>query len=100
VGGGASAGGPAISPDGRYIAFSGPAHEQRLLYVMQADGTNARIVTDLLNLEGAPAWAPDGQSIMSAAEEHGVPRPPLGYRLRSRAGAICPRVLDRSLRGT
>jgi len=67
-------GGPAISPDGRYIAFSVRQHEQRLLYVMQADGTNARIVTDLLNLEGAPAWAPDGQSILSAAEEHGVPR--------------------------
>jgi Tol biopolymer transport system component len=67
-------GGPAISPDGRYIAFSVRQHEQRLLYVMQADGTNARIVTDLLDLEGAPAWAPDGQSILSAAEEHGVPR--------------------------
>src|SRR6266481_4740455 len=37
-------GGPAISPDGRYIAFSVRQHEQRLLYVMQADGTNARIV--------------------------------------------------------
>ena len=67
-------GGPAISPDGKYVAFSVRQHEQRLLYVMQADGTNARIVTDLLNLEGAPAWAPDGKSILSAAEEHGVPR--------------------------
>jgi Tol biopolymer transport system component len=40
---------------------------------MQADGTNARIVTDSLNLQGAPAWAPDGQSITSAADDHGVP---------------------------
>ena len=38
-----------------------------LLYVMQADGTNARIVADSLELHGAPAWAPDGQSITSAA---------------------------------
>jgi len=66
-------GGPAISPDGRFIAFSVLQHEQKLLYVMQADGTNARIVTDSLDLQGGPAWAPDGQSITSAAEEHGVP---------------------------
>ena len=66
-------GGPAISPDGRFIAFSVLQHEQKLLYVMQADGTNARIVTDSLDLQGGPAWAPDGQSITSAAEEHGAP---------------------------
>ena len=66
-------GGPAISPDGRSIAFSVRQHEQTLLYVMQVDGTNARIVTDSLDLQGAPAWAPDGQSITSAANDHGVP---------------------------
>ncbi len=65
-------GGPAISPDGRNIAFSVRQHGQTLLYVMQADGTNARIVTDAVDLEGAPAWAPDGQSITSAADDHGV----------------------------
>lgn len=66
-------GGPAISPDGRSIAFSVRQHGQTLLYEMQADGTNARIVTDSLDLQGAPAWAPDGQSITSAANDHGIP---------------------------
>ena len=66
-------GGPAISPDGRYVAFSVRQHGQTLLYVMQADGTNARIVSNSLDLQGDPAWAPDGQSITSAAEDHGVP---------------------------
>jgi len=66
-------GGPAISPDGRYIAFSVRQHEQTLLYVVQADGTNARIVADSLDLQGGPAWAPDGQSITTAAIDHGVP---------------------------
>jgi Tol biopolymer transport system component len=66
-------GGPAISPDGRYIAFSTRQHGQTLLYVMQDDGTNARTIADSLNLEGAPAWAPDGQSIASAADDHGIP---------------------------
>jgi Tol biopolymer transport system component len=66
-------GGPAISPDGRYIAFSVGQHGKRMLYVMQADGTNARIVTDALDLQGTPAWTPDGQSITSAASDHGAP---------------------------
>ncbi len=66
-------GGPAISPDGRYIAFSVGQNGKRMLYVMQADGTNARIVTDSLDLQGAPAWAPDGQSITSAASDRGAP---------------------------
>ena len=66
-------GGPAIAPDGRNIAFSVRQHGQTLLYVMQSDGTNARIVADSLDLQGAPAWAPDGQSITSAADDHGVP---------------------------
>ena len=66
-------GGPAISPDGRYIAFSVRQHAQSLLYVMHADGTNAHAVADSLDLQGALAWAPDGQSITSAADDHGVP---------------------------
>jgi Tol biopolymer transport system component len=66
-------GGPAISPDGRYVAFSVRQHGKSLLYMMQADGTNARIVTESLELQGAPAWTPDGQSITSAADDHGTP---------------------------
>ena len=76
-------GGPAISPDGRSIAFSVRQRGQTFLYVMQADGTNARMVSDSLDLQGSPAWSPDGQSITSAADDHGVPhlfRVPLDAR--------------------
>jgi Tol biopolymer transport system component len=66
-------GGPAISPDGRSIAFSVRQRGQSLLYVMQADGNNPRIVATSLELQGAPAWAPDGNSITTAANDHGVP---------------------------
>jgi len=66
-------GGPAISRDGQHVAFSVRQRAQTLLYVMQADGTNARVVADSLDLQGAPAWASDGQSITSAANDHGVP---------------------------
>jgi len=66
-------GGPAVSPDGRNVAFSVRQQGRTLLYVMQADGTNARVVTDSLNLQGTPAWAPDGQSITTAADGHDLP---------------------------
>ena len=66
-------GGPSIAPDGRSIAFSVRQDGRTLLYVMQADGTNARMVADSLKLQGAPAWAPDGQSITTAAVDYAVP---------------------------
>src|SRR5207248_2186945 len=77
----------AISTDGRYIAFSVRQRGQTLLYVMQAAGTNVRIVADSLDLQGAPAWAPDGQSVTSAAYDHGAPhlfRVPVDGRSPSR----------------
>jgi Tol biopolymer transport system component len=66
-------GGPAISPDGRSIVFSARQQGRAILYVMQADGANARIVCDSLDLQGTPAWEPDGKSIASAAEVHASP---------------------------
>jgi len=66
-------GGPAISRDGRQIAFSVRQHGHALLYAMDADGTHASVAADSLELQGAPAWAPDGQSITSAANNHGIP---------------------------
>ena len=65
-------GGPAIAPDG-HVAFSVRQNGRTLLYVMQADGANARVVTDSLDLQGDPAWSSDGQSITTAAEDHGIP---------------------------
>jgi Tol biopolymer transport system component len=67
-------GGPAISPDGRSVAFSVTQQGKTLLYVMQADGANTRVVADSLSLQGSPAWTPDGQSITTAVVQHGVPQ--------------------------
>jgi len=53
-------GGPASPPMEGISHFPVRQHEQRLLYVMQADGTNARIVTDLLNLEALQHGRPTG----------------------------------------
>jgi Tol biopolymer transport system component len=67
-------GGPTIARDGRRIAFSIRQNGQTLLYAANVDGTDARIVTKSLELHGAPAWSPDGQSITVAAVNDGVPR--------------------------
>ena len=66
-------GGPSISADGQQIAFSVGLQGRTLLYVMQADGTTARTIADSLELQGAPAWAPDARSITSAVVDRGVP---------------------------
>ena len=67
-------GGPAISRDGRAIAFSIRQNRRTLLYAMQNDGTSARVVTNSLTLVGAPAWESDGKTISTAAESGGVPK--------------------------
>jgi Tol biopolymer transport system component len=67
-------GAPAISPDGHRIAVSASVNGRSILYVMQADGTGRRVITDSLALQGAPAWAADGRSITSAADDGGTRR--------------------------
>ncbi|HEX3396379.1 MAG TPA: hypothetical protein VHS76_06725 [Steroidobacteraceae bacterium] len=66
-------GGPAISADGRLVAFTVRQRAQSILYVMGSDGSRLRMLSDSLQLRGAPAWEPDGKSITAAAEENGVP---------------------------
>jgi Tol biopolymer transport system component len=67
-------GGPAVAPDGRRIAFSVDAGGRTLLYAMDSDGTHVRILDSSLALRGNPVWAPDGQSVVSAALRNGEPR--------------------------
>ena len=66
-------GGPAISADGQQIAFSVGSGGKTSLYVMRADGTAARTIGGSLELQGAPAWAPDGRSITLAVVDRGAP---------------------------
>jgi len=66
-------GGPEVAADGRRVTFSVKEGGSTLLYVMNADGTDARVVTKSLELQGAPAWMPDGSAIASAANVDGTP---------------------------
>lgn len=68
-------GGPSIARDGRRIAFTlRPPDGRMLLSVVNIDGTDARTVPTSLELEGAPAWAPDGATITVAGHVDGVPK--------------------------
>jgi Tol biopolymer transport system component len=87
-------GGPTISSDGHSVAFTVKRQGQTLLYVVQNDGTNPRIVASSLKLQGDPAWSPDGRSIASAVVESGVPHL---YRIPVNGGTPTPLVQHYSL---
>ncbi|MEO7138483.1 MAG: hypothetical protein ABI037_12260 [Gemmatimonadales bacterium] len=55
---------PAVSPDGRRIVFTGLKTGQLDLYVMNADGSGRRQLTNDLAQELDPAWSPDGNSLL------------------------------------
>ena len=61
---------PAWSPDGTQIAFSSDRAESRgswpvhmAIYVMNADGTDVRRLTETSEWATQPAWSPDGKRI-------------------------------------
>ncbi|MGH7695753.1 MAG: amidohydrolase family protein [Gemmatimonadaceae bacterium] len=57
---------PAISPDGRQIAFISDRGGQNNVWVMGADGRNARAAfLDRETRFMQPTWAPDGRSIVA-----------------------------------
>jgi len=67
-------GAPAVSPDRQRIALSARIGGRTPLYVLGADGSNMRVVTDALRLSGAPAWTPDGRFVTSAVDAGGTPK--------------------------
>jgi TolB protein len=61
------------SPDGTRIAYSSSKGGSPDLYVMDADGRNARRITTDAGGEGEPAWTPDGSRLLYTSTPVGAP---------------------------
>ena len=55
---------PAWSPDGRKIVFVSTRDRDPEIYVMDADGSNARRLTAVPGRDAHPYWSPDGSRIV------------------------------------
>jgi Tol biopolymer transport system component len=64
---------PAVAPDGGRVAFTVKQGERTVLVVVNADGTSARSVSGTLDVQGSPAWTPDGRAITVAVLTDGTP---------------------------
>jgi len=99
---------PAVSPDGRQIAYigfdeQGRAAQQTQLSVMNADGSNQRALTANFDRAVAnPIWSADGRSIYVLYDEHGsnhVARVGLDGSVRDVAAGLTASGLDRPYSG-
>jgi dipeptidyl aminopeptidase/acylaminoacyl peptidase len=101
-------GAPAISPDGKRIAYVGfddklLGYQNAELYVMDRDGSNPRSLTGKLDRSvDSPVWAADGKSIFVTYADHGVAkvaRVSLDGRLETVASGLANGGLDRPYAG-
>ncbi|WP_114954545.1 alpha/beta hydrolase family protein [Sphingosinicella terrae] len=99
---------PAVSPDGRLIAFTGyddrrRGYENSVLYVMDAQGGNRRPLTQSLDRSvEAPVWSADGRAIYVSYDDRGrtrVARVSLDGSIRMVAEGLSGAELDRPYTG-
>ena len=63
---------PALSPDGRFLAYAGGNPLQTRVYVRQVSGGRPALLTDdSTAVEVSPSWSPDGTRILFA-NQHGL----------------------------
>ncbi len=99
---------PAVSPDGKLIAYTGfddhlRGYENQRLYVMNRDGSNSRVLTGSLDrsVQG-PQWAGDSRSVYVAYVDHGVTkvaRVGLNGKMSDVASGLAGGGLDRPYSG-
>ncbi|HEY0232722.1 MAG TPA: S9 family peptidase [Dokdonella sp.] len=99
---------PAVSPDGKLIAYVGfddryIGYQNQQLSVMNRDGSGTRVLTANLDRSvGNPVWAADGRSIYVDYGEHGsvrVARVGLDGAIRTVAESLSGSEFDRPYSG-
>jgi len=99
---------PAVSPDGRLIAYigydeDGRANKDTKLYVMNTDGSGSRVLTGNFDRAvGNPVWSADGRAIYVLYDEAGsnrVARIGLDGSVRDVATGLTGSGLDRPYSG-
>lgn len=63
---------PVVSPSGTWIAYQQVAPSGTSLWIMESNGTNARMVSSSGNYEGEPVWSPDGNQIAFVSNRTGA----------------------------
>lgn len=59
---------PAVSPDGKKVAFSSDRPGRTMIYVMDADGSGVKRLTFAGQFNASPAWSPDGKKLAFAGQ--------------------------------
>jgi Tol biopolymer transport system component len=62
---------PVYSPDGMKIAFLSTHDGDPEIFVINADGTAPRKLTDNSAVDAAPSWSPDGSKIIFTSDRSG-----------------------------
>lgn len=65
---------PVYSPDGRQIAFMSARDGNTEIYVMNADGSNVRRLTNHPAGDSTPTWSPSGTQIAFTSDRTGKPQ--------------------------
>ncbi|MDX1414866.1 MAG: hypothetical protein R3293_11795, partial [Candidatus Promineifilaceae bacterium] len=63
---------PAWSPDGKTIALQLWIDNNYEIFLVDADGSNLRRLTNNPDFDGQPAWSPDGKKIAFASSRNGA----------------------------